>query len=365
MGSSQKRIINLVDGAGERNVGIWNAAISTAEELARHSWSTEIWFPGTNAIPDTRHVTVRTLASIRISLLRNLIRERKLNISADIIVTHGCWRYCTSWGKVLSDLGFTWIYTPHGMLESWALRQKSIRKSVYFKFFEQPKASNAAVIRAVSGQEQQNLQKYFPHNKIAMIPNGVEINSPVSSDKGHIRQFLFLGRIHKKKGVTELVSGWLKSNLAGDGRSRLIIAGPDDGELSNLNKLLRSAKNIEYLGPVFGRDKTKLFAGSTFFLLPSYSEGFPTTVLEAMSFGLYPFVSSGCNLPPSIFSERLAIRMEPDADQIAGVLNRSMEIDDQEIKDVASKVRGYVTDQFSIKRIADQQLELYSNLLLR
>ncbi|MEJ0030745.1 MAG: glycosyltransferase [Bacteroidota bacterium] len=72
---------------------------------------------------------------------------------------------------------------------------------------------------------------------------------------------------------------------------KLIIAGPDEGELKHIQHLIKG--NVEYAGAVYGDGKKKLLNEASYYLLPSYSEGFPTSVLEAMSYGQIPLISSG------------------------------------------------------------------------
>lgn len=97
---------------------------------------------------------------------------------------------------------------------------------------------------------------------------------------------LFLARIEKEKGIYELINTYellknkykhIKLTIAGDGR-----------EEENIKKLV-SEKNIEdvsFLGFVDGGLKISVYKNNHIYLFPSYSEGMPTSVLEAMACGL-------------------------------------------------------------------------------
>ena len=117
--------------------------------------------------------------------------------------------------------------------------------------------------------------------------DGIEINYLKSKYLGQIEQLLFLARVEKEKGVYEVVDSYLilKQKFP---YLKLIIAG-DGLELNKLKRYVVSKKieDVEFTGFVFGKDKTELFKKSHLFLFPSfYPEGMPTSVLEAMAFGL-------------------------------------------------------------------------------
>lgn len=95
---------------------------------------------------------------------------------------------------------------------------------------------------------------------------------------------LFLSRLIREKGIFEVIDAFKKlqmrfSNL------RLIIAG--DGSASNdVAAYIKTLSGIEMKGHVEGEHKVSLFKESHIYCMPSYSEGLPTSVLEAMAFAL-------------------------------------------------------------------------------
>lgn len=111
-----------------------------------------------------------------------------------------------------------------------------------------------------------------------------DINSKFSNlDQLNI---LFLGRIEVAKGVYEAVDAFsmikeiypnAKLSIAGDGR-----------ETDNLTAYVKSRRieDVKFLGHISGGKKIECFKNNHIYLFPSYSEGMPNTVLEAMAFGL-------------------------------------------------------------------------------
>ena len=104
--------------------------------------------------------------------------------------------------------------------------------------------------------------------------------------------FLFLGIITKQKGIYDLVKviGLNKEQLCG--KFKLIIAGC--GNVNMLNEMIDQFDIhdlVEYKGWVSGNEKDQLIKNADVFILPSYFEGLPISILEAMSFGK-PIIST-------------------------------------------------------------------------
>jgi glycosyltransferase involved in cell wall biosynthesis len=98
---------------------------------------------------------------------------------------------------------------------------------------------------------------------------------------------LYLGRIHKTKGIDLLVEAY--SDLVKDIKeSRLVIVGPDDGHLSELKNQtteLGIEDKVLFTGPLFNRDKLTAYVDADVFVTPKFS-GLPVTFIEACACGL-------------------------------------------------------------------------------
>lgn len=348
-------VVNIVDRVDMVNFGIWNAAVATAPMLkAKYGVVSQLWYPARSAqVPS---MLSNMLELVPIGSLENLPSLP----AKSIIVTHGCWRLPTRLGIALKKKGFPWMYVPHGMLEPWSMSQKWYLKYPYFWMYEKPQSLKADMVRAVSLPEKLNLLATYP--RVVHIPNG---NFPphdlVTKDwETPPLTFLFLGRLHKKKGLVPLLQAWKFSALNNNPAFRLVIAGPDDGLLPWLKDQLNDTNNATYIGPIFGDEKKRLLLQSHFFVLPSFSEGFPTSVVEAMQYGLIPLISEGCNFP-EVFEYGLAIRLEPEVKQIKEGLEQVGNLSN--MAQLSEKCRGFAVQHYSIERIADLQYQCYRELL--
>ena len=154
-------------------------------------------------------------------------------------------------------------------------------------------ANQVIVISEVIGQ----IIRDRCHRESHLIYNGVTI--PVPSPNINFLQSLgvqpnqyivAVARFVPEKGLHDLIEAFNRSNLNCD----LVIAGDADHEDSYSKQLKQTAaKNprIKLTGYITGDDLNQVFANARLFVLPSYHEGLPISLLEALSYGIMPLVS--------------------------------------------------------------------------
>lgn len=364
---SPLRVINIVDSLRPVNFGIWNAALATVnplqEEHSIRSWLVAPagdWNRGTLKLEKILFDGKAGLAG-----LRRLMDGEGCQPGNTVIATHGSWRFPTRWGARLAREGFPWVYCPQGMLEPWSLRQKRWAKALYLPLIERRLVRKAAVIRAVSRPERDNLRKMFgPQARIEWIPNGVPRSEwQASGPSDGPCRILFLGRLHPKKCPRELAAAFVSSRLHNNPGWELVVAGPDQGEARGVAAIFQKAgsTNARLAGPVYGADKESLLRQSTYFVLPSHSEGFPTAVVEAMSMGCIPVLTPGCNFPEAVESG-LADLVEPEVGSLRMGLDRLAGEDPQKRLDRQKACALYIARSLTLPVLAGQQAVLFREL---
>ncbi len=344
-------------------MGVFTAATNTASYLFnKHNVLSELWFPGSNYGNTFKEVESVSLPDRGVSFLKKMIKERDLCPNSDIIVTHSPWSYQSGWGYDLAQQGFKWIFVAHGTLQPTYLAQKWLKKKIYYELVEKRLLSKVSIIRAISEPEKNNLQKKFPDKKIVVIPNGYEILSAERQVKKEKTIFLYMGRLHHQKRVVQLARAWISSSLNNKPSYELIIAGPDDGELINLERILKQSSNVRYVGAIYGLEKEDWFSKSSFFILPSIGEGFPVSVTEAAGRGLIPVITEGCNFP-EILENGLAVKTGINSEEIKSSVELCGSFDEYTIQKMSNKVIQFMKGNYSIEIIAEKQYELYKNLL--
>jgi poly(glycerol-phosphate) alpha-glucosyltransferase len=249
----------------------------------------------------------------------------------DLLHVHGLWMYPSAaslgWARATSR---PYIVTPHGMLDAWAVRNSSWKKRAALWAYEARHLQSANCLHALCEAEAKAIRSFGLRNAICIVPNGVDPPNPAPAQQpgwlgrlpGKAPILLYLGRLHPKKGLVDLLQAWRDFDAragAGKGDWHLAIAGWDQNgherELRQLAENFALAGSVHFLGPQFGADKEALFRRATALVLPSLSEGLPMVVLEAWSHGLPALLTRHCNLPEG-YRAGSAWEIEPGRDGI-------------------------------------------------
>lgn len=260
------------------------------------------------------------------------------------------------------------VISTHGMLDPKALRLSAGKKRIIAAAFERANMQRASVMHALNRSEADAMRAYGLRTPIAIIPNGVDLMPlPEAGVRGHgaRKTMLFLGRIHPKKGISELLQGWARFQAQQPGLAaawRLDIAGWDDGgHLPHLEALARElalADSVAFVGPRYDREKTAVMDGADAFILPSFSEGLPISVLEAWERGLPVLMTEACNLPEA-FAGGAALRIAPEPGDIARGIAELAATDPARRAAMGRAGRVLVAERFGWDAISADYLAVY------
>jgi len=211
-------------------------------------------------------------------------------------------------------------------------------------------------------------------HKIEIIPNGLALSEfDDLPDRGEFRKkhgldanqkiILYLGRIHKIKGLDIL--GEAFANLSSSLNDvELIIAGPDDGYLTYLKKLvtdLSMAGKVLFTGPLHGREKLSAYVDADIYVLPSFYEIFGITVLEACACGTPVVVTDRCGIADVIDGEA-GLVVPYDKEQLQRALLKILS--DEELgQRLGEKGKSMVRERFNWEKIAEQMEGVYQSIL--
>lgn len=296
----------------------------------------------------------------------------------DIIHSQGLWMYHSAavlrYKKRHPEVKV--IVQPHGMLDPWAVRNSGWKKRIVGYWYEYENLRRADCIHALCQSEADAIREFGLKNQIAIIPNGIDLPG-CSLDEiiarrqntGGRKTLLFIGRIHPKKGLRELIEALaiLKCRLPDlVNEWQMKIAGWDQLNHTAELKTLIDSKNlsdcITLVGPAFGNEKERLLTEASAFVLPSFSEGLPMSVLEAWAYALPVVMTSHCNLPEG-FQNDAALQCEPKPESIADSLISLFSMSANQRAETGINGRRLVERQFSWPHIADETIRLYKSLL--
>ena len=117
-------------------------------------------------------------------------------------------------------------------------------------------------------------------------PEWIRKKHEATIQKGKIN-LLFLSRVERRKGVFELLTAFRELKEEGVANLSMNICG-DGFELENIRKIVKNENipDISITGYVQSENKILAYRETSIFIFPSYGEGMPNAVLEAMGFGL-------------------------------------------------------------------------------
>lgn len=160
-----------------------------------------------------------------------------------------------------------------------------------FKCIINQTLKNSSIIIVLGDDEKKFISDYYDINrvKINVLPNCVLVPNEIDKKIKDVIDICFMGRLDKNKGLSEIVDSL--SLLTKSFNLKIAGEGPDKDWFINLCE--EKLKNrYTYIGVVYGNSKEKLLSNSHIFLLPSYYEGLPNSLLEAMSY------SNACIVTP-------------------------------------------------------------------
>lgn len=294
----------------------------------------------------------------------------------DLLHQHGLWSFPSAVTSVWRrKTRRPVIISPRGMLDPWALRSSALRKRLASFAYERSNLEHASVIHALNESEAASIRSYGLRNSVAIIPNGVSLpdeahglETPPWMANDQRRVLLFLGRIHPKKGLKELLSAWALLSHQ-DPRIneewRIVIAGWDDGDhLKALQVASAEAglcSHVQFVGPAFGTDKAKALRHASAFILPSFSEGLPISVLEAWSYRLPVFMTRQCNICDA-FPTGAAIEISTAPSDIAETLRTQLR-SPRRLQIAGQAGRTLVETRYTWSRVVDDLSSLYEWVL--
>ena len=207
------------------------------------------------------------------------------------------------------------VFPRAGKLINKYYEKTLIKKYINFTFSR----ADIFLSQGVSFQKFATRELKFPEKLAPIIPNWTanQEHITIGSFKDYMinistTKILFLGYLEDYKGVNETLEAALKLKKK-NYNFHLSFAG--DGALKNyainfVNKH-NLKENISFLGWVDETRKIKLLKEYNIFLLPSWNEGFPNALIEAMSAGLACIVSSVGNIPDFLTNGHNCILIKP------------------------------------------------------
>lgn len=368
------RIGMLVASTGRAGGGVSEAVRSLALALDRRpAMTVDVFTMSAPELGDSlawggarlHHHVVRGPASFGYApALGRSLAARRL----DVLHLHGLWMYPSIAARTwTARTGRPCVISPHGMLDAWALAHSGWKKRLAGRLYEDGNLRRAACLHALCGPELEAVRTCGLTGPVCVIPNGVDLPPATRPHPppwrrqlpSQARVLLYLGRLHPKKGVLELVQAWDETIGTAEGADdwHLVVAGPGPKDyVDALHAAIgrsRQAGRVRMVGPQFGDAKLATLAAADAFILPSWSEGLPMAALEAWAWQLPALLTDPCNLPEG-FAAGAAMRIVPGPEGIAAGLRALLSMSDDRRRIMGRHGRSLVGDRFTWPAVAAQ-----------
>lgn len=187
----------------------------------------------------------------------------------------------------------TVFHLHSGEFADFYYQECSSLKQKYIRYF----LRKVDCVVVLTEKWQRILKEIEPLSAPVVLANPIALNNQATDVVPY--RILFLGRLRQKKGVYDLVHSiaMLVDKYPG---IQLVLAG--DGEIEQVQSLVNELgleKNIALTGWISGADKDRELACADLFILPSYFEGLPVCILEAMAWNI-PVIASDVGGIPDI-----------------------------------------------------------------
>ncbi len=268
--------------------------------------------------------------------------------------------------------GIPYVLSVKGTLRKSALRQKAIKKWIYFQTIERRIIRHAAAIHYTTQMEKELDALHKFKNPSFIVPNGFDI-SEFSSSKNDFKNNLendkilitFLGRLHKVKKLDLLIKA-ISTEALKDKIFVLMLAGPDGGEERYLRQLAISLgvdRKIRFLGMIDAKERNNLLAASNLLVLTSEDENFGNAAVEAMLSGVPVLVSDHVGICREILADGAGVVVPIEVEAVAGALVKLLS-DPEGLRVMGEAAVESARRRYDIDLVARQMATAYEDILV-
>jgi glycosyltransferase involved in cell wall biosynthesis len=295
----------------------------------------------------------------------------------DAVIINGIWGFhlLACWLVLRKKTTIYYVFS-HGMLDPWFKKTfplKHLKKWLIWPWAIYPVLRDAEAVLFTCEQERLlargSFWLYDCQEKV--IPYGTEgIPNPEEDFSRHLLMqhpqlegkqiFLFLGRVHPKKGPDLLIrsiSLLKKEGYWNSEKMQLVMAGPADSQyarrLVNIAKKLGISDAIYWTGMITGDQKWGAFQAADVFILPSHQENFGISVAEALSCGIPVLISQKVNIHAEIEQDGAGL---VELDNVRGTVNlikRWLALDQSQKSVIRRAARDCFVKRFHISKTTD------------
>jgi glycosyltransferase involved in cell wall biosynthesis len=380
------RVLHVLSGIDRRVGGPVSALIGLAEAQAAMGMSVSVLatYKAGADLSAAEYLTAKGVATHIIGPCgRVLDRHSRIAGAAEdlagvseVVHIHALWEDVQHRAaRAAQRRGIPYVIRPCGMLDPWSFNQRSrLKKRMYLMWRLRRNIERAAALHFTTPMERDVTQRWRFSTPTIVEPNGVDLAEfaelpppgtfrQLYPQVGSRRLVVFLGRLHKGKGVELLLPAFA---LAAVPDTVLVIVGPDsEGSRAIWEGAARDlgiADRVIFTGMLRGAERVAALADADLFALPSFHENFGIAVVEALAAGTPVIVSDAVYLHPEIVQAQVGAVVPLRAPEIAAELRRWL-VDPALRLAAARRARAFVWERYGWPRIAGRWAAHYRGML--
>lgn len=220
---------------------------------------------------------------------------------------------------------------------------------------------SADLVIVLSEKWKHDIEELFQLKECVALPNGVvpdKFTDAINNPQLYRNSFLMLGRLGKRKGTYDLIDA-MEIAVKKKPELRLYLAG--DGDISQIEKMILHRglrNNVIVVGWVDYDEKIELLKKTATFVLPSYKEGMPMAILEAMAAGKAIISTEVGSIPEVVQRENGRLIQPGDIDALANTMIEFSENVDM-IKEMSLCNISKIRKSFSVREMHQKLADFY------
>ncbi|RZK55717.1 MAG: glycosyltransferase family 1 protein [Pedobacter sp.] len=223
---------------------------------------------------------------------------------------------------------------------------------------------NASATIVLSNQWLNWYNDIAPEAKFYMLQNAIDVPDNVPSKKLNIEKtiLVYLARIEKRKGFFDLMKV-MPELVSKFPNIELYVAGQGDVEMAkSLVTENRLEKNVSILGYINNVKREEILKNAHILVFPSYNEGLPMSLLEAMSYGLVPITTPVGGIPDVVVQNKNGLLVNPgDTEALKKGIIDLLNAPDK-YADLSINARQDVDREFNYKNYGVKLVKIYDSI---
>jgi len=278
-----------------------------------------------------------------------------------------------TFAEVCNEQNIPFVISFYATLQENAHSYKKFQKKIIDSIYTKKLIQKANMLHSVGDLETQEYVKWGVNSKnISRVENVINLEDYKIKNKTSIlkklniknkKYFIFVSRIHPKKGLDLLFAGFAKF-LQTETKIILVVAGTGSEEYENKIKKLATDLGIgdfiKFAGFITNDEKLELLKEAEIFVLTSHSDIHPTAIQEALTMGKPVLITRACDYP-EIEEYNAGIIAENTVDSVFQGLKQIL--NNSDLSELSKNASKLIREKYLVENLIKSYEDMYVNAI--